>query len=94
MFIGGNRSSLELIQNGVDRNLCVCRMRISLEGHTGTTGVFERVNCLKVLRKKLLRFFEITVDRVEIRCRMRPSKSSMKQPVSIGSFGREASETT
>jgi len=47
-------------------------MRISLEGHTGTAECFERVNCLKMLKKKLSGFFEITVDRVGIRCRIRP----------------------
>jgi len=55
----------------VDRSVWVCRMRISLEGHTGTAECFERINCLKILKKKLLRFFKITVDRVGIRCRIR-----------------------
>ena len=57
----------------VDTFVGVCRMRISLEAHTGYRGLLRRVNCLKVVKKTFLRFFKSTVDRVAIHCRMRPT---------------------
>ena len=58
----------------VDTTAVVCRMRISFEGQASQAAPDSKVNCLKVLKKKSLRFLQKAVDKVAVRCRMRASK--------------------